>query len=181
MNYGGEERKPVPVSVHHKNTRGILTLKVSKPVTLGVNQVKQTPKPNTHPPTKRPEAADRENSHAGTLWRQLSLPQRTFLYLEHCTEVSWQGPQRMTETSRRPPPSALTGQRQQRLSHAVPKLPAPQITLWETSILLNSRKSRWLGKLGLTQVDPKPNLREPRMCIWTHYRQRVQLQHPCIS
>lgn len=67
MNYGGEERKPVLVSVHHKNTRRILTLKVSKPVTLGVNQEKQTPKPKSHPLTKRPEAADRENSHAGTL------------------------------------------------------------------------------------------------------------------
>lgn len=80
MNYGGEERKPVLVSVHHKNTRRILTLKVSKPVTLGVNQEKQTSKSKTHPPTKKPKAADRENSHTGTLWRQLSLPQRTFLY-----------------------------------------------------------------------------------------------------
>lgn len=122
MNYGGEERKPVLVSVHHKNTRRILTLKVSKPVTLGVHQEKQTSKSKTHPPTKKPKAA-----HRHSVKTAIPSPKNISL-LEQCKEVSWQGPQRTTETSR-PPPSELTGQRQQRLSHATPTLPASQITL----------------------------------------------------
>lgn len=168
MNYGREEKKPILVSVHHKNTRRILTLKVSKPVTLGVHQEKQTSKSKTHPPTKKPKAADRENSHTGTLWRQLSLPQRTFLY--------WSNVKRSHGKVLRERQKLLglhllsSLERQQRLSHATPTLPASQITLWETSILLNSRQSRWLGKLGLIQMDPKPNWTEPRLCIWTHYR-----------
>lgn len=71
MNYGAGERKPILVSFHHNNTRRILTLKVSKPVTLRVNQEKQNKQTkNKNPPTtKKTKVADvlRENPCTGTL------------------------------------------------------------------------------------------------------------------